>query len=225
MRRIFQFGLILLSLVAGCGKDDPQPPAKATLVFPDQNSECTTGVSVNDLSSEVEFRWNPASGVDTYELRVINLLNGVSQTRRTTETSAVVPLQKGTPFSWQVIATNSVGVTESDVWRFYNAGSQTSYAPFPATILKPGPGSSVRPDGNGLVILEWNSSDVDNDLERYQVYIDTVDPPVNLAAEPAAATETLGIALNPGAVYYWKVISMDRAGNRSDSGVYSFKVL
>lgn len=222
MARIY---LLALILAVGCGKDDPQPPAQVSLVFPEQNSECTTGISVNDLSSEVEFRWNPASGTDTYELSVINLLNGVTQTRTTAVTTAVVPLQKGTPYSWQVLAKNSVGVTESSVWRFYNAGSQTNYAPFPATILKPGPGSSVRPDAGGLVTLEWDAGDVDNDLEGFEIYVDTVNPPVLLAAEPAAVTTSLQIALSPGTVYFWKVISIDRAGNRSDSGIYSFKVL
>lgn len=225
MKRFALIYIALFLVCTGCGKDDPQPPGKAALIFPEADSECTTGVSVNDLSSEVEFRWAAASGADIYELKVINLLNGVTQTRRTTALTEIIPLKKGAPYSWQVTTSNAMGITESDTWKFYNAGAQTNYAPFPAEIRSPGPGSSVRPSADGSILLEWESGDVDNDLDGHEVYVDTQDPPLNKVGETQANEQSLSVSLTPGTVYFWKVISIDKEGNTSDSGVYSFKVL
>ncbi|MGI9545612.1 MAG: hypothetical protein ACR2MM_00125, partial [Flavobacteriaceae bacterium] len=72
----FLLGFVLL----GCSKSDPSPPEAVNLVFPQQNSECTTGVDQSDTTSEVEFRWQAASNTDFYDLRATNMLTNISKT-------------------------------------------------------------------------------------------------------------------------------------------------
>ncbi|MCX2718864.1 hypothetical protein [Lentiprolixibacter aurantiacus] len=217
-------GILFLS----CGKDSPpKPPEAALLVFPERNSECTTGIDLNDVTSQVEFRWQEARFTDTYELRVTNLNTGSTQTITTTALSAVRPLEKGALFRWEIRTRNeqTEDIVSSESWLFYNAGSQDSYAPFPAEIIFPVSGASVVPDINNEITLQWSGSDVDNDLAGYEIYLDTSNPPTTLAASPSVSLNSTRIVVQRNTVYYWKIISRDRENNTSDTGVYSFRVL
>ena len=217
-------GVLLLS----CSKDSPpKPPEAALLVFPDRNSECTTGIDLNDQTSQVEFRWQEAKYADTYELIVTNVNTGASQNITTTALSALRPLDKGALYSWFIRTRNekTENVATSETWLFYNAGSDTSYAPFPAEIVAPLSGASVVRDINNEITLEWSGADIDNDLEGYEIYLDTANPPTTLVASPSVSLNSVTITVERDTVYYWKVISRDREDNTSDSGVYSFRVL
>lgn len=218
---------ILLFFFIGCGKDDPKPPAAANLLFPLQNSECTTGENLNETTSLVEFRWQKAANAKTYELRVTNINTNVTQTVSTSLLSAQLPLEKGAPYSWLVLTRNSetqeTGL--STTWQFYNAGSVLNYAPFPAAIRTPVSGATVFRDLNNEVVLEWEGADVDNDIAGYELYIDPVNPPTTLFSQPSASTTSIKVSVDANTVYYWRVITIDSEGNRSDSGSYGFKVL
>lgn len=61
-------------------------------------------------------------------------------------------------------------VASSETWLFYNAGSQTTYAPFPAQLVNPTSGSTVQMDIANEVLLEWSGADVDNDIESFEVF-------------------------------------------------------
>lgn len=217
-------GVLLLS----CSKDSPpKPPEAALLVFPERNSECTTGVDLNDETSQVEFRWQAAGFTDTYELSVTNVNTGSTQTVTTTALTALRPLEKGVLYRWNIRTRNeqTETVTTSESWLFYNAGSETSYAPFPAEILEPASGASVVRDANNEITLQWSGLDIDNDLQGYEIYLDTTNPPATLVASPSSSLNSVKIGVEANTVYYWKVISRDRENNTSDSGVYSFRVL
>ena len=226
MRRIVML-LAGLSLMA-CGKDSPpKAPEAALLVFPEQNSECTTGIDLNTTTSQVEFRWQEARFTDSYELQVTNISSGVTQTTTTTGLSALRPLEKGALYRWIIVTrsnkTEDVGTSQT--WFFYNAGTETTYAPFPAEIVSPASGASVIRDINNEISLEWNGADVDNDIAGYEIYLDEVNPPTTLIATPSVSLNTLKVSVAPNTVYYWKVITRDRENNTSDSGVYSFRAL
>ena len=214
-------------LFTACKKDSPKPPSAAVLIFPEQNSLCTTGVTITPTSSRVEFIWQTANNTETYELRVTNLLANVTQTVNTQATSAEITIDKGTPFSWQVITRNTQvqETASSATWQFFNAGSQISHAPFPAQIVTPLSGASAVSDINSEIELEWSGADVDDDLVGYEIYVDTVSPPQVLVASPAATVSSIKVNIIPNTVYYWKVISKDAEGNTSDSGIYSFRAL
>ena len=214
-------------LFTACKKDTPKPPSAAVLIFPEQNSLCTTGVTITPTSSRVEFIWQTANNTDTYELRVTNLLGEFTQTVRTQATSAELIIEKGTPFSWQVITRNNeVQETASSAsWQFFNAGSQITHAPFPAQIVAPLSGASAVSDINSEIELEWSGADVDDDIVGYEIFVDTVSPPQVQVASPAATVSSIKVNIIPNTVYYWKVITRDAEGNTSDSGIYSFRAL
>ncbi len=218
------FGVLLI----GCKKkSNPKPPEIATLVFPNKNSECTTGSDLNQTTSEVEFIWMASDHTETYELRVTNLNTNITQTMTTAALSAKLPIAKGEPFSWFIRSRNTkVNETAvSETWRFYNAGFQTTYAPFPAELIEPKNGTSIFKDINNEVTLEWHGADIENDIVGYELYFSTTTPPETLIASPSFNINSEKVSVTSNTDYFWKVITMDSEGNSSDSGIFVFKVL
>jgi len=221
--------LLLFSvLVIGCKKkSSPKPPEVATLVFPNKNSECTTGRDLNETTSEIEFRWMASDHTESYELRVTNLNTNITQTIIALNISAKLPIAKGEPFSWIVRSRNTKvsETTFSEAWNFYNAGYQTTYAPFPAEVITPKNGTSIFKDINNEVTLEWTGSDIENDIDGYELYFSTSTPPETLIASPSLDENSEKVSAISNTTYYWKVITKDSEGNSSDSGIFTFKVL
>ncbi|WP_036381933.1 hypothetical protein [Muricauda sp. MAR_2010_75] len=218
----------ILALLVSCGgNDDPPPvPEGAALVFPEENSECTTGVSINETLSQVTFQWMASSNTDRYSLSVVNLDTNVPQTISTAATSASLSIAKGTPFSWSVtsISSNSDQTATSETWLFYNAGSETTYAPFPAQLVNPISGATVQKDLANEVLLEWQGADVDNDIASFEVFFSDENPPTTSLGALDSETMELSVSVNSDTIYYWRIITTDLEGNSSDSGVFDFKV-
>ncbi|MCK0160897.1 hypothetical protein [Allomuricauda sp. F6463D] len=221
--------LFISILMVSCGGDDGPPPAPegAALVFPEENSECTTGIDINQTSTQITFRWMASNNTDRYTLNVINLDTNVPQNITTTSTSASLTIAKGTPYSWSVTSQNASSdqVVASETWLFYNAGVQTTYAPFPAQLIAPVSGSTVQKNIANEVLLEWSGADVDDDIDSFEIFFSDVNPPTTTAGSTNATTMELSVNVVSGTVYYWKVITTDVEGNTSDSGVFDFKVL
>lgn len=205
-------------------KESPKPPESAKLVFPQKNSECTTGSDTGTDTNMVEFKWEKALNTDSYVISVTNLNTNITQTETTSAVSKKIPLQKGTPYSWVVNSKNAsvLQAAASETWRFYNAGFETSHAPFPAEIIAPKFGEVLSMDISNEVSLNWAGSDIDDDIETYELYFSTVNPPNNLI--DTATAETSNVTVERGLHYYWKVITIDSEGNTSDSGIFNFSV-
>ncbi|MFH6602713.1 hypothetical protein ACEZ3G_04435 [Maribacter algicola] len=225
--RIFSVFLIGLLLIGCKKKDPPKPPESAQLVFPQSNSECTTGVSLNETTSRVKFQWMAANYAETYELRVTNRKTNIAQTISTHGLSAELPLEKGVPFSWFVNARNSevTQATASETWHFYNAGFETSHAPFPPEILSPKSAESVFKDINNEITLDWQGADLDNDIIGYDVHFSTENPPQTIVTTTSQNITGYKATVVTNTVYYWKIVAKDQEGNTADSGVFSFKAL
>lgn len=227
---------LALGLLISCsgGGDDspptppvPDPPSAATLVFPFENSECTTGVDLNTDFSEVTFEWNASENTDVYTLEVINLNSSTPpQTLFTSETTATLAIAKGTPFSWSVTSRNneSQEAAESESWLFYNAGVIINYPPFPATIVAPESGSTAVKNQNDEILFDWNGADVEDDIVSYELFFATGAPDVLTSVYVGEESSFAISGLASASVNYWKVITTDAQGNTSDSGVYDFKV-
>lgn len=226
MKRIFQ-SLVILVMLYSCGSDDPPPaPGGANLTFPDQNSECTTGISVNETLSQVTFQWQASTNTDSYTLSVVNLETNIPQTISTASTSASLSIVKGAPYSWSVTSLNSKSdqVATSETWLFYNSGAQTTYAPFPAQLIGPTSGSTVQKSMDNEVALVWQGADVENDITGFEVFFSTTTPPTTSVGTTASNTMELSVSVESGNIYYWKVITTDSEGNNSDSGIFEFRV-
>lgn len=222
-------GLVMVAC-GGDSSDGPPPgPGIVSLVFPNQNSECTTGTVISDTQSEVTFEWQSADNTEGYILIVTNLNTNTRQTLPTQATSGTLAIDRGTPFSWIVTATNSQSseVSTSESWLFYNEGSQTTYAPFPAQLVEPISGSTVIRNDNGQVTLGWQGADVENDIVSFDIQLSTTNPPTaaDIIGTESNLVSNLLADVDADTVYYWRVVTTDVEGNSSTSSVFEFKAL
>lgn len=224
--RLFSFIFLGIILLAGCKKDPPNPPGKAVLTEPAENSECIPVQSSSGNSNLVRFRWQPGDYSESYEVVVRNLITGAAIERVLEGTTITIPLEKGTPYSWFVNSKNTTTAetVASATWLFYNPGSQTYHVPFPAIISAPQPGSTVVKDVNNQVTLQWSATDIDNDIESYKIYFSIENPPNVLIASPGANETSQKVGVLSDTVYHWRVVTADALGNTSDTGVLDFKV-
>ena len=225
-----------LIMLAGCGKsssDNPTPPvtppvvtptapSAAVLSLPAQNAVCTTGAVVSDTISTITFTWGAAPNADNYDLYLKNLTTSVTTTQNTVQTQYAINLPRNTPFSWFIVSKSSktTATTQSDTWKFYNAGKGTIYyAPFPADIVSPTFGQTVN---TATVNLTWKGNSVlNNTIANYDVYFGSASVPPLLKS---GVTDSFinNVSLSPKTNYYWKVVTRDILGNASDSGVFQF---
>jgi len=225
--------IILLSCGGGSdgnggddGGGDPNPipaPSATTLIFPDNNEECTEGDVINPTQSQVLFEWNDSQNTDSYQVNLRNLNTGSTSLTSSTSSSAPIILLRGVPYEWFVVS-QANGTTEtatSPTWRFYNAGPGISnYAPFPAQAVAPSRGATIS--ATSSIVLEWNGSDVDNDISSYTVSFGTENPPTVL--ESGITGTSLETDVQSGNTYFWQVATEDTAGNSTNSEVFVFRV-
>lgn len=224
--------LVIASIIIlqGCGgskKNNPSPsPQKAVLTSPAQNAICTTGTIISNTESSILFTWNASPNANSYDLVLKNLLTSASTIQSTTGTQLTVTLALNTPYSWYIVSksTSSGATTESDKWKFYNAGPGIiTYAPFPAEITSPTFGQNITAS-SGTINLTWKGSSVNpGTITGYDVYFGTTNnPPVLKNAVTDMFINDVPVASKT--TYYWKVITWDIDGNSSDSGITQFTV-
>ena len=208
------------------GGGDPNPipaPLATTLIFPDNNEECTEGEVINPTQSRVVFEWNDSQNTDSYQVNLLNLNTGSSSLTSSTESSTPIILLRGVPYEWFVVS-RANGTTEtatSPTWRFYNAGPGISnYAPFPAQAVAPSRGATLS--ATSSVTLEWSGRDVDNDISSYSVSFGTENPPPVI--ESGITGTSLETDVQSGNTYFWQVATEDTAGNVTTSEVFVFRV-
>ncbi|MFL2612937.1 MAG: hypothetical protein ACJ0PW_00010 [Flavobacteriaceae bacterium] len=228
-RIVLLFGSLIL-LVNSCTPEEPVVPinpSAPTLISPANDETCLDGTSINDSQSNVDFRWSSAANALSYELVVTNLLTQSSQTYPATSNQTTVALTKAEPYNWSVKSIGEVGSipSQSTQWKFYLAGDAVvNFAPFPSELISPQSGANVTPDINNLIKLQWNASDVDDDLAQFEVYLDKNDA-TTIIKTIAYQTEeeSIEIDVENGSTYYWKIIAIDTNQNQSSSGVYTFR--
>jgi len=227
-KKIIPVYLILLVIVWSCSDDDDmavndvESPAAALLIFPENNTVCNEGIVVSETETDVLFQWEEAENASSYILKITNLNDGTSRDISTLSTEFTIRILRGTPYSWSVqsLAADGNESAESVVWNFCNAGLPVeSHAPFPATAVNPQSGSNLE---EGSVVLEWQTSDIDNDISSYTVILDTTNPPIMEIGNTSSSN--LETTVTSGLVYYWQIITTDEAGNNSTSQVFQFVV-
>ncbi|WP_340199766.1 hypothetical protein [Ascidiimonas sp. W6] len=223
------FSLLVITLTScGGGGDDPEPeepiltPSKATLIFPENNTECNEGTVLSATESTVIFRWFASENTDSYTVTIRNLLEGTTQSINASTNQQALTLKRATPYSWFVISrSNATNETaNSDTWKFYNAGAPIdSYAPFPAEIVNPKMGATVNA---GDVLLSWTGEDIDNDIINYDIFLDTSNPPQTKIFTESTATSIIA-STESNTIYYWSVLTRDAKNNTSASEVFEFR--
>ena len=243
---IYPIVLCLIFVLSGCGGsdsggDDNPPtsggtddepvvvpaPLAATLIFPEDETECNTGViDPDDITrSTVTFEWNASENTDTYRVTLTNLNTGTSSTTNSAAVNVPITINRGTPYSWTVtsLATGTNETATSQTFRFYNEGPGiVNYAPFPAEAVAPVRGSTIVSSGN--VELSWTGSDIDDDIVGYEVFLDTSNDPNTSVGTTTTETTLSDVPVTSGQVYSWKVVTTDSAGNTSTSEIFEFRV-
>ncbi len=242
-KQLLYITLISLFLAACSGGEPgetptPQPqvkiPTAASLVSPANNTECNQGNIISTDLSSVLFQWNPSENTNTYTLKVTNLNTNTVQEQSSSNTSLSMALKRGTPFSWKVVSkSNSTTQTaESGTFRFFNAGAPVeNHTPFPAEAVSPSRGATLT--GVTLITIEWESSDIDNDLAAHTVQLlgssevlDQVDfDNETTVTYQTTTTQSINeVAVEAGKIYYWQVKSQDEVGNSATSEIFEFRV-
>ena len=223
------FYLMILILSISCSKDPAEVsnPTSFELIAPANNETCLEGSIINDNQKEIVFQWGGSTNATSYSLDIINLTTNVGQTLQSNGTSLSVKLTSAEPYSWKVIASGEAGAKSatSDQWKFFLAGDEVvNYAPFPPELISPRPSATIDVNSLNEIVLNWTCSDVDNDIVTYKVYLDTTDGSTLVRELDYVQNNTeLGVDVDTGGNYFWKVIAVDGEGNSSSSGVYSFK--
>lgn len=232
--------LVLTGCSSSGGDDSPNPPptggtddepevpdpAAATLVFPEDNTECNTGVvdPNNEAVSTVTFEWNAAQNANRYTVTVTNLNTGSSTFSNAETNSADITIDRSTPYSWFVTsrADGTTATADSDTFRFYNEGPGIeNYAPFPAEAVSPFRGENLG--ATTAVTLEWSGGDIDNDITGYEVFFGT-DATSLTSIASVAETSIADVGVTASTIYFWQVITTDSVGNTSTSELFQFRV-
>lgn len=225
--RTWIYSLLIILAFAGCGKKSPPPdvtPVATSLLSPLKDQPCTTGTIISSDKSTIAFTWQAADKADGYILAIKNLLTKVETKQNVTSTQATADLLRNTPYSWYVISTSSKTKTtaQSDTWKFYNAGAGTiSYPPYPAEITAPLFGDNVTASA-GNVTLKWTGSTLGAAIKGYDIYFGDNNSPA-LVKSNVSDTQ-YQVAVKPGTTYFWRIVTIDIAGNYTDSGIYQFSV-
>lgn len=222
--------LILLCGIWGCGKkgavvDQPKAPGKASLIFPSENALCESGSVLSSTQTTVTFSWGAATDTEGYEVRIKNLLTNNTTTVNAAGTQIDVQLTRNTPYSWSVLAKNSKSavIVQTDPWKFYVAGEgKLSYSPFPAALVAPSFGQKLA-SGTSKISLQWSGADVDNDILSYRIYLG-MDTNPKLIKDNLTEMSLADVGLTAAGTYYWKVTTVDRQGNTSESELFQFSL-
>ncbi len=212
-------------LCIGCRKDPEPLPGKAVLLLPGNNEICANGIIVSTSRTKILFKWDAAKNSNSYVLSIKNLENGQISTHSTDKTQLEIELDRNLAYSWFITSKNTQINKEisSDLWKFYNpAPAQTSFSPFPAELTAPRYGE-VIPLSTATVTLRWSAIDPDGDIDSYDVYLGNTNVPVLFRSGLKTAV-LADLLLDRNKTYYWKIITRDTKGNRSNSDVYLFKL-
>lgn len=172
-------------------------------------------------SSSVPFSWNAMSAASYYRLEIVNTATAASVISTTvTTTSYQYTLAQGN-YELKVRAENSASFTAWSTRTF----SVDQTAPVTPTLIAPADNSFFTSVPSTLT-FDWTSSS-DALTDSLFVSTDSTFASGNILALALSATQggynwtgALG-----GTVYFWKVRSVDSAGNRSNySAVYRFDV-
>lgn len=203
----------------------PSETTKASLVTPAKDEVCITGISVSSNKNTIKFKWKASAFSAGYIVTIKNLTTSELTLGTTNETEIELVLTKNAHYSWSVKTKSSLNniTLESDVWKFYNAGeASSSYAPYPAALTSPAMEAKIYASG-GKTSLIWIGDDPDYDIFSYDVYFGTTSNPP-LYKEDYTLT-TFPVTVTSATTYYWKIVTKDRLGNKSESAIFNFTTL
>ncbi|MDC6367548.1 MULTISPECIES: hypothetical protein [Flavobacteriaceae] len=206
---------------------EPEPTPEVTNTAPTIPNQIfpTNGLLCSD--NPLEFSWNSSTDKEgnaiSYEIELAedNAFENIIEKTTVSETKITFTLEKGVQLNWRIRAKDSEGEYSgySSSWNFYTEGEGiVNYLPFSPTLINPKAFSKVE---DNMVVLEWASSDVDEDSLLYDIYFGETTPP-DLVQENREDS-TYEVSINPDKTYYWKIIVKDGNGGESIGDIWIFK--
>jgi len=224
MKRRFQktASIVIAVLLCTCSKPSILEPDSALLTTPENSNTCVP-LSTTATQGVINFGWEEAQNTDSYEVFVRNSITQTEQKKSAELTSTTFTLDRGAPYSWWVVSSSDASAvdTKSKVWSFYLEGiQQETFLPFSAQLNNPQDEQEVMLS-SGEINLQWTGSDLDNDIEYYQVYIGTDAAQMSLVQDNQI-TSSYSALLDVGQTYFWQIVTIDQRGNKSQSAIQSF---
>ena len=213
--------LCCVSFLYACSEKGPQPPSTPTLISPINNENCSSGEVVSALESDVTFEWSSTKNTTSYQIEVVNLSNSIkTKISYLEETSKIIRIKRGHIYAWTV---TSISPSISDNWRFYlKNNGDTNNPPFP---IEPVSGQTVELDSSEKIVIEWDTTDVDNDQLTFDFFLAKESSLLNPdQINEGLTTKSIELTLESNQVYFWRVDVSD-GDNKTYSQVYSFRTL
>jgi hypothetical protein len=196
------------------------PPSDPVVVYPASGA-------VN-MPLDVQLQWastDPDGDQITYDLfvgktfpleKIVSDLVGPSYI-------AAQPYDSLSTYYWQVVARDDRGLANenSPVWSF-KTSDQANLPPYVPVGITP---ASSAADVALRPVFSWSGGDPEGDAVVYDLYLDTVAPPLQLVASNLSEERwTPAADLNKGARYYWYIVARDGGELDRKSEIYSFYV-
>lgn len=223
----------ILILNFSCDKEKQNsPPLPATLIQPVNGNNCTSSVIISQTQSSVSFSWNSDSNTDYYSFNLLNLNSRENFIETNISSNTTTKrITRGYPYEWFVESFSNSFPDEKKVsakWQFYLPLDENfNSPPFPANLLSPISGSSIKISANNSIVnLEWLSTDPDSDSLTYSLYFDEIDgkqPPKEI--HKSLSLTNIDVDVEIGKIYYWRILTIDSENNASYSQISSFRVI
>lgn len=133
-------------------------------------------------------------------------------------------LKGATKYFWKVVATDKKNnVTVGPVWSFATAGFVE-----PEKQVPPDKPSAPEPSNNSVdqepqMVFKWTGGDKNTgETVKYELYLDTANPPTIKIAEGLTATEFSYSSMEKGTKYYWKIVATDSTGLSTEGDAWAF---
>lgn len=198
-----------------------ESPTAATLVYPADQTLCAEGQIISETFSVINFQWQEGLNTDSYTLEITDG-NGAKRTITAAKGSKEVEVERGMAFSWKIISrsTKTTETASSATFSFFNAGAATeNFAPMPARLLSPRAGASISAAN---LTLEWEGADLDQNIDRYTVYLKAEGEEASEVYSGLLSSVTLSNVSS--GVYRWWVNTRDLTGLQSHSEQSEFRV-
>jgi hypothetical protein len=128
-------------------------------------------------------------------------------------------MEYNTQYYWQIIAWDEYGLsTEGSVWDF-TTGSEANDPPnTPYNPLPTDSAIEIEIEAD----LSWNCNDPNGDSLTYDVYLDSVNPPINKVSDDQTETSFDPGILEDETTYYWQIIAKDEHGASTFGPIWYF---